>query len=567
MARQGRVGAPGNLARGREAFARRAWKDAHALLTAADEQAPLNPADLVRLATAAALIGREADCESVLTRAFHASLAQGDPVHAARSGFWLAFTLSHVGELARAGGWTSRASRLLDEGGHDCVERGYLLVPVALQQLMGGNLPAAQATFAEAAAFGDRFGDADLASLARQGQGRSLIRLGETARGTMLLDEAMVAVTAGEVSAAIAGTVYCSVISACFERYDVRRAQEWTDALSRWCAAQPDLVPYRGECLVHRVEIKLLHGHWHDAIHEAQEACQRLAQSPGSPTGSVHYLIAELNRLQGRVAEAEQSFRLVAEAGRTPQPGLALLWLAQGRRDAARAAIGRVVEETREPRARLRALAAYVDVLLASGEVAEARRAADEIATIAKQLDTPFVHAVSAQATGRVCLAEGNPSPALAALRRAATIWQEIDVPYEVGRAHLQIGLACRELGDIDGGRLEFETARRLFGQLGAMTDLERVEALLRAPGAPTRNGLTAREVEVLRLIASGKTNKRIAIDLHISEKTVARHVSNIFTKLDVSSRAAATAYAFQHKLVPTSAPVRPTAGKPGEPT
>jgi DNA-binding CsgD family transcriptional regulator len=550
MAGKERLGAPSDLARGREAFARRAWKNAHALLSAADAQATLAPADLVRLATAAALIGRDADCESVLTRAFHAFLAQGDAVHAARAGFWLAFVLSHVGDLARAGGWTSRASRLLDEGKHDCVERGYLLVPVALQQLMGGNLPTAQATFAEAAAIGDRFGDADLASLARQGQGRSLIRLGETARGTALLDEAMVAVTAGEVSAAIAGTVYCSVISACFERYDVRRAQEWTDALSRWCAAQPDLVPYRGECLVHRGEIKLLHGEWTDALHEARQACERLAQSPGSPTGSAHYLIAELNRLRGQTAEAEQSYRLASQAGRTPQPGLALLWLAQGRRDAARAAIGRAVEETREPRARLRTLAAHVDVLLTSGDVVEARRAADEIAAIAARLDTPFVHALSAQATGRVCLAEGNPRAALAALRQASMIWQEIDVPYEIARVHLQIGLACRDLGDVDGGRLEIETARRLFARLGATTDLEHVEALLREPGQSASRGLTAREVEVLRLIASGMTNRRIAAELRISEKTVARHVSNIYTKLDVSSRAAATAYAFQHNLV-----------------
>ena len=561
MAGKRRTSAPGDLAGGRDAFERRHWKDAYALLRAADEQAGLDPADLACLATASFLIGQDTDCEALLTRAFHAFLAQGDAVHAARTAFWLAFMLSHAGELARAGGWASRANRLLDEGGHDCVERGYLLVPAALQQLVGGNFPAAETAFEEAATIGDRFGDADLASLARQGQGRALIRLGEAARGTALLDEAMVAVTAGEVSAAVAGTVYCSVISACFERYDVGRAQEWTDALSRWCAAQPDLVPYRGECLVHRVEIKLLHGEWPDALHEAQQACERLTQS-GARAGSAHYLVAELNRLRGRTAEAEQSYRLASEAGRTPQPGLALLWLAQGRRDAARAAIGRAVEETREPRARLRTLAAHVDVLLAcperaervewaSADVVEARRAADEIAAIAQRLDTPFVQAVSAHAIGRVCLAEGDARAALAALRRASTIWHDIDVPYEIGRVHLQIGLACRALDDVDGGRLEFETARRLFTQLGATSDLERVEAELREPAASPSNGLTAREVEVLRLIASGKTNRRIAVELRISEKTVARHVSNIFTKLDLSSRAAATAYAFQHRLVP----------------
>jgi DNA-binding CsgD family transcriptional regulator len=549
MGGKGQVRSPDDLLRGREAFASRAWKDAYALLTAADAHAALDPADLSCLAIASYLIGKDADCEATLTRAFQSFLAKGDVVHAARAAFWLAFTFGHNRDFSRASGWTSRANRLLDDGGLDCVERGYLLMPGGVQFMVEGNVAAAQERFAQAAAVGDRFGDADLASLARQGQGRMLIRLGEWARGTALLDEAMVAVTAGEVSPAVAGTVYCSVISACFERYDVRRAQEWTDALSQWCAAQPDLVPYRGECLVHRVEIKLLHGQWPDALHDAQQACEQLAQSPGSSAGSAHYLIAELNRLAGRIAEAEEAYRLASEAGRTPQPGLALLWLAQGRLDAARAAIGRVVDETREPRTRLRILAAYVDVLLISGDVAHARRAADEIASIANSLDTPFVHAVSAQAIGRVCLAEGDARSALTSLRRASTIWRDIDVPYELARVHLHIGLGCCELGDVEGGRLEMETAQRIFAQLGATIDLERAESLLQTPASPG-NGLTAREVEVLRLIARGKTNRGIAAELHISEKTVARHVSNIFMKLDVSSRAAATAYAFQHRLV-----------------
>jgi ATP/maltotriose-dependent transcriptional regulator MalT len=262
-------------------------------------------------------------------------------------------------------------------------------------------------------------------------------------------------------------------------------------------------------------------------------------------------LIAELNRLSGRDEEAERAYRLASESGRTPQPGLALLWLARGKRDAARAAIGRVVDEARDPRTRLRTLAVHVDVLLDSGDVVAARRAADDLARIARDLDTPFVHAVSSQANGVVCLAEGDPKAALASLDRAAAIWRELDVPYEVARVHLHIGLACRALGDEDSGRLELETARRLFTQLGATTDIERVEKLLTTPIAATTEVLTAREIEVLRLIASGKTNRRIATELKISEKTVARHVSNIFTKLDVSSRAAATAYAFRHKLVP----------------
>ena len=549
MADKDRARTPEDLVRGREAFAARAWNDAFTLLGAADRQAGLNGQDLLCLATAAFLTGRDAESEAALTRAFHAFVTQREPVRAVRAAFWLAFMLSHTGDLARAAGWTARARRLLEECGNDCVERGYLLVPQALQLLIDGDIASAHTTFAEAAAIGDRFADADLASLARQGQGRTLIRLGEHARGTALLDEAMVAVTAGEVSPAIAGTVYCSVVSACFERYDVHRAQEWTHALSRWCAAQPDLVPYRGECLVYRVEITLLRGDWAGALHEAKEARERLAGA-GMRAGTAQYLIAELHRLRGETVEAEEAYHVASDAGRTPQPGLALLWLAQGRIDAACAALGRVGAETREPRARLRILAAHIDALLASGDVADARRAADEIASIARGLDTPFVNAVSAHATGRVSLAAGDPRAALTSLRRASTIWHDIDVPYEIGRVHLHIGLACRELGDAEGGRLEWETSRRLFTQLGATTDLASVEALIHTPMPATTDGLTAREIEVLRHIASGKTNRRIAADLRISEKTVARHVSNIFTKLNLSSRAAATAYAFQHKLV-----------------
>jgi ATP/maltotriose-dependent transcriptional regulator MalT len=566
MADTGHLRTPDDLARGREAFAGRAWNHAFTLLGAADRETALEGEDLLRLALAAFLTGRDAESDTALTRAFHAFVTHGDPVRAVRAAFFLAFMLSHTGDLARAAGWTARARRLLEECGRDCVERGYVLVPQALQLLIDGDIAGSQATFAEAAAIGDRFGDADLASLARQGQGRTLIRLGDSARGTALLDEAMVAVTAGEVSSAIAGTIYCSVISACFERYDIRRAHEWTEALSRWCAAQPDLVPYRGECLVYRVEITLLRGKWADALHEANQAREQLALA-GTRTGSAHYLIAELHRLRGEPLDAEEAYRLTSAAGRIPQPGLALLWLAQGRVDAARAALSRVAEETREPRTRLRILAAHIDVLLASGDVAEARRSAEEIESIAHGLDTPFVNAVAAYATGRVARAAGDARAALTALRRASMIWHDIDVPYEIGRVHLEIGLACRELGDVEGGRLEMETSRRLFGQLGATTDLARVEALLLPSVPESKDGLTSREVEVLRLIASGKTNRQIAADLRISEKTVARHVSNIFTKLDLSSRAAATAYAFQHKLVPTSAPAGAPAGKPDAPT
>jgi ATP/maltotriose-dependent transcriptional regulator MalT len=539
------------LGQGREYYARRAWMDAYKSLSQADQAAPLGAEDLEQLATSAFMIGRDDDYLSTLERAHQAYLDAGEAMRAVRCAFWVGINLALRGEMSRATGWLGRAQRLVEREESDCVERGYLLVPVVLRNEAIGDWEAAYAAAAEAADIGERFGDSDLLALAVHEQGLILVNQGRVEEGLGLVDEAMVAVTAGELSPIVTGIVYCSVISGCQEVYELRRAQEWTAALTQWCEHQPDMVAFSGRCLVHRAEIMELHGAWRDALEEARRARQRSEQGKNrSAAAQAFYLQGEVHRLQGKFSAAEEAYRNASRYGWEPQPGLALLRLAQGNHDAAAAAIRRAVGETTEPLKRARLLPAYVEIMLAVGNARETRSACGELEEISARYESGMLDAMVAHAEGAIDLAEGDARAALVALRRAWQVWRELEVPYEAARARVLLGLACRALGDYDTAALELEAARGVFAQLGAAPELAHVDSLIRRDTSIDAHGLTPRELQVLRLVAAGETNKAIASNLVLSERTVDRHVSNIFTKLSVSSRTAATAYAYEHQLI-----------------
>ena len=540
---------------GRAAYDGRDWAHAYAHYRARDAESPLDPEDLERMATSAYLLGDDRTCIEVLSRAHQEHLRREDPLSAARCAFWISYThMMNRGEVAQSKGWLGRAQRLIDgTGQEDCAVRGYLMFEAALGDLFAGQASAAHPVFEQVVEMGERFRDPDLHALGLLGLGQTYLAQGEMVRGVACLDEVMVAVTSSEVSAVVAGLVYCAVIDCCQEIYDVSRAREWTGALSQWCAAQPGLVAYRGQCLVHRAEILQMRGDWAEATEEAEKARQRFTDPPGQPAlGAAMYRKAELHRLRGELAEAADGYAGASQWGHDPQPGLALLRLAQGRLDAARAGIERALEETVEPIRTPRLLAAATEIALVAGDVPAARAHADELARIADRFgeNIPFLRGTAAHVLSAVLLAEGAAREALTNARRAWTIWRELSIPYEAARARVLVARAAREIGDEDTAQMELDAARVVLEELQATTDLAAVAALTGPAASRSAGDLTARELEVLRLVAAGKTNRAIASDLFLSDKTVARHVANIFTKLGLSSRSAATAYAFQHDLV-----------------
>ncbi|MEI9952980.1 MAG: LuxR C-terminal-related transcriptional regulator [Pseudomonadota bacterium] len=545
---------PPSVSQARESYARNAWQEAAEALLRAAETSPLLEEDRWRLAWSCGLGGRDSEMLRVLEGIYQLHAEAGKPQSAARAAFWLGFRLLGMGDFSSANGWLARAERMVERAGCECVEQGYLLLPEIRRQFTAGNYALAYDAAVRAERLGERFADADLRVFARNLQGRVLLRQGAFEAGLKLLDEAMLSVTQGELSPSICGLIYCSAIDTCQSAFALDRARQWTAALSRWCDAQPQLITFTGACMVSRAEILQVGGQWSEALAESERAIERyLATLGASATGEARYRQAEIQRLRGELVAAEESYREASRCGRDPQPGLALLRLAQGRADTALHAIRRAAGDVREPFRRAKLLPALIQILLANGAIEEARTASAELDELASGFGSELLQSLALHARGTVELAEGNAADAAVTLRMAFHGLLQVGAPYLAAQARVSLACACQALGDEDGAMLEAQAARVEFQSLGAMFDVAEIERLSRSADATVTlnpGGLTTRELEVLRLVAVGKTNKLIARELCLSEKTVDRHLSNILAKLAVPSRAAATAYAYEHHLL-----------------
>ena len=444
----------------------------------------LDGEDLDLGATAAYLEGRVADTVAALQQAQQLHARQGDHRRAARSAFWLGFLLLGRGELAQGSGWLARARRLLEHEPPDCPEHGYLLLPAAMEELGAGDHAAAQATAARAAGIGHQAGEADLVAMAQFFQGAAAVAGGEVAAGLALLDEAMVAAVAGELSIPVTGTIYCGVLEVCQQVAELRRAREWTAALSAWCDSQPDLVAFTGQCLVHRAEILRLGGAWPEAVEAARRAAERLTEADDElAIGAASYQQAEAHRVLGELDAAEDGYQRRAAGATSPSPGWPCSAWPRAAARRPRRPSG-VLAETGDRLARARLLPAAVEILLATGDLDEARAAAAELAVTADQYGTwpwsPRPTTPGGRVPGRrrrQWRCGGRCAARVAGLARAGA-------PTRRSPARLLIGLACRELGDEDAAAMELDAARWCWPGSGR-PDLDRLDRLAGPPRRP----------------------------------------------------------------------------------
>lgn len=526
----------------RAACARREWAAARErFLTAGD----LGPEDLAAYVTACWWLGELDEYAAASAELHRRLLQQGRPVEAALTAFELGYTEAVRGNEEVGVGWMARARRLFEEL-PEAPERGFLLAADAQLALVAGDLQTAERLAREALALGEGHGLATVTALGRFLCGCVDVHRGQTERGLRAVDEAMLPVRAGEVSAEWVGLLYCDTMSLCFELLDLPRARRWTTLTERWCAGYAPAVLFTGICRVHRAQLRIVQGEWGRAEMESRQAAQDLTTIDVGVAGEAHYCLGELHRLRGDLAAAEEAYRRAHELGRDPLPGTALLCLLRGRRQVAASILDAALASQPRPLLRAPLLAARVEVCLAAGDPGTATHHLQELVRIAATHTSPGWEAEALRWEGAVLLAQGRAGEAVPQLRAAQERWRRMDAPYQVCRIGLDLALAHEALGDRDTARRQREGALAVLERLGAAP----VGTAGRGDAVPDLAGLTPRELDVVTAVADGSTNRQAANALHISERTVARHLANVYLKTQVASRTAAVAWARDRGLL-----------------
>lgn len=540
-----RVDASELLTNARDALQRREWRTARDAFAAARTHGPLDGDDLYSLGNCHWWLGDLDEAMPVLQDAYRVYLDEGATRSAALVALDTGYTYALRGEEAHASGWLSRASRLL-EVEPPCAEQGFLVYLAFEESWSAHDLDAAWARAQEVHEVGARFAEPNLCALGVLGQGRVLVKQGRVAEGMALLDEAMVAAVSDDLDPGWAGNIYCHLMMACYELADWRRADEWTTAIARWCEAMPGAGPFLGICRVHRAQVLQAQGEWSVAEQEVLWVCAALADFHVEVVGEARYYLGDLHRQRGDDAAADAAFAEAHRLGRDPQPGRALLRLAQGRTATAVAEIRQALDAAgTDPLERARLLPAAVEIALATDDRAWARAVTHELGDIASVYATAGLEAKAHGAAGALALAEGSTGDALAALRATLACCRDARLPYDAALARLVLARTYEALGDEHAACLEREAAETELHRLGAAVPV--------APGTGNRtgarpDGLTSREAEVLELVAGGLTNQAIADELVLSIRTVERHLATTYRKLGLSGRSARAA-AVRHAL------------------
>jgi DNA-binding CsgD family transcriptional regulator len=558
------MGVVDELLRARAEFERGDWRAAYDGWAAFD-LAGLSPDDLERSAAAAHLLGHVDEAVERYTAAYEVRVAADEQAEAAMCAFHVTMALRTTGGRSAVSAWLARSERHVADLPPDAPARGWVAFSRMFTHLGAGRIDDALACARLATDVGRRSGDADLLATGLCAQGRMSIYGGRVPDGVALLDESMLEAERGAREPVTVGHVYCTAIEGCQEVSDLVRVAEWTARLTSWCDSQPGLVMFTGQSALHRAQVMRARGAWDEALDELDAAVARYLEAGAvDAVGQASCERGDLLRLRGDLAGAEAAYARSAEHGYEPQPGLALLTALRGQAGAAAATARRLLSEPGPAVARSRVLPGVVEVLADAGDVEGARAAAVELEAVAASFGSEALVVGSAIAWGRVQLAGEDASGALPYLRRARQGAAALDLPYETALADVGTGRALLLLGDHDAAHRVLGVARAVLARLGARPEVDRVDALTGQRSLPA--GLTAREVQVLRLVAEGRSNAEIASALVLSDRTVARHLSNIFGKLGVGSRTAAAAFAFERGLAGGSGdpPGGPTAGAGG---